>query len=281
VIQQLQGLPALSLFLSGTLGHDAGLGSDGVHIGALTDQPVAHALAADGAVITDETTEANEATGDDMTLWPATPAENDAYYIGGAAKFCGAIVNFTTAAASLVMTTALEYYNGAWTALTAEDNTVGLKSTGTGSKLCSFAPPTDWRPTTIVDKDDAEHTGYFIRWRCTQFTSKTTIPIGGQAWLLDLTHGAGLHMPGDCSIAACDFTAATLSAGNGDSVFLVINLTKGTCAAFTYTKALAIDHDVLATALEFEAGDQLVIKQVMEDGSTEYADVNAVLKLEV
>ncbi|MFA7086295.1 MAG: hypothetical protein WC145_06475 [Aliarcobacter sp.] len=282
VIQQLQSLEVLPLFLPGTLGHDAGPGSDGVLIGALTDQAVGHALAEDGTEITDETAAANNATTNDMTLWPSTPEEDDAYYIGASAKFCGVVINFTTAASNLVMTTALEYWDGEdWVALAAEDNTAGLMSTATGSKLCSFVPPADWRVTTITDKDEADHEGYFVRWRCTEYTSKTAVPKAGQAWVLDLTHGAGLYMPGNCSIAGADFTAATLSATNGDTVFLVINLTKGTCAALTYTKALAIDHDVLAVPLKFAAGDQLVIKQVMEDGSTEYANVNAVLKLEV
>jgi len=282
VIQQLQSLEVLPLFLPGTLGHDAGPGSDGVLIGALTDQAVGHALAEDGTEITDETAAANNATTNDMTLWPAAPAENDAYYIGASAKFCAVIVNFTTAASNLVMNTALEYWDGEdWVALAAEDNTAGLKSTTTGSKLCSFAPPADWRVMTITDKDNAVHEGYFIRWRCMDYTSATTIPKGGQAWVLDLTHGAGLYMPGDCAISGADFTAGTVSGSAGDSVFLVINLTKGTSAALTYTKALAIDHDALAAPLRFEAGDQLVIKQVMEDGTTEYANVNAVLKLEV
>ncbi len=281
VIQQLQGLPTLPLFLPGTLGHDTGPGNDGVLIGALTDQAVGHALAADATVITDETTAANNATTNDMTLWPATPAENDAYYIGASAKFCAALVNFTTAASSLVMTTALEYYNGTWTALTAEDNTVGLGATTTGIKLCSFAPPADWRVTTIEDSAEEEHTGYFIRWRCTGYTSATTIPKGSQAWVLDLTHGAGIHIPGKCGIGGASLTAATVSAGNGDSVFLLINLSKGTCVPLTFTKALAVDHETLSAALQFDAGDQLVVKQVMEDGATEFANVNMVLELVV
>lgn len=59
--------------------------------------PLKGAVADDGGVQTDETTEANEDTANDMTLLPATRAlVNDAYYIGGPSTFNYATVNIGT-----------------------------------------------------------------------------------------------------------------------------------------------------------------------------------------
>ena len=83
------GLTILPMSVEGNLGNIAGAGSDGVLRGALTAtnptkvflkgiaQDTVLAYADDGGAYTDEGTEASEDTADDMTLLPATPANDD------------------------------------------------------------------------------------------------------------------------------------------------------------------------------------------------------------
>ena len=58
---------------------------------------LAGGVADDGGAETDETTETNSAAANDMTLLPAAPAENDAYYFGFNDKPAGFILNVGTA----------------------------------------------------------------------------------------------------------------------------------------------------------------------------------------
>ena len=71
---------------------------------------------------------------------------------------------------------------------------------------------------------------------------------------------------------------------DGDSVFLLINQTASTTtivySLMTFSKALAIDRDDI-TDLVVGAGDDIVIQQIGNDGSTEFSDVNLVLELEL
>ena len=109
---------------------------------------VAGAVADDGGVFTDETTEANNATTGDMTLLPASAAQDDAYYFGGLVPF--ARLNLTISQVGTgTYTLAWEFWNGtAWTAVSnLTDNTTNWKTTGTNSVV--FDRPTTWATTTI------------------------------------------------------------------------------------------------------------------------------------
>lgn len=135
------------------------------------------AQAADGAVQTDETTAANEATAGDVTLLPAAPAVSDAYYVGGARQFSSAQFNISTAGAG-VWTVTWEYWNGtAWTALTGVvDGTTGFTVAGTNE--VSFQVPTDWEYADVNSRQL-----YWIRGNVSAFTSATTQPLGTQIWI--------------------------------------------------------------------------------------------------
>ncbi len=67
-------------------------------------------------------------------------------------------------------------------------------------------------------------------------------------------------------------TAQTAAASNADSKFLIINLTRGTWDDFTWTKADVMDSETMSLAVT--TGDKLVLAQVAEDGSTEFANCN-------
>jgi len=270
----------LPLFLEGTLGVDKGPGSDGVLIGAITPGALTKAFAYDHSETskyTDETTAAGNSSSNDMHLFPAVPAENDAYYFGGgSAPFYGLDLTLGTAANSPVMTVVWEYYNGsAWTTLTPTlDESETLLVGTTGTKKVRWQPPSDWASTTVNSV-----AGYYVRARCSAFSSIGVVPLGTRAWALPLTGTVGIRMPYTGTIKAVDWYASTKSGSAGDSKFLVVNLTRGTCGLLTLTKGL-VAGAATDLALGFSEDDLLALVQIGEDGGTEYADVQLIVQLE-
>ncbi|MCD6165360.1 right-handed parallel beta-helix repeat-containing protein, partial [bacterium] len=124
----------------------------------------------------DETTAANNTTTDDMTLLPASPAVDDAYYFGWDYRSRKLTLNISTAGVG-TWTITWEYWNGSsWTALSnVTDNTSGFTASSTND--VTYDLPSDWAKTTVngVEK-------YFIRARVSDFTSITTQPKGAQAY---------------------------------------------------------------------------------------------------
>ena len=132
---------------------------------------VTAAVADDGGAFTDYTTEANEATADDVVILPAAPAENDAFYVGYTYRFTKIQVNTSTVATDGAVT--WEYYNGAWTALTAVvDNTDSFQTTGL--QTVAFTLPWDWTTTTI----NSQGPYYYVRARVS--TAGTSTALGQQ-----------------------------------------------------------------------------------------------------
>lgn len=144
--------------------------------GMTTPDTMVGAIADDGGVQTDDTTAANNDTANDMTLLPAVPAVNDAYYFGGGRTYSQLTVNIGTQGVG-TWTITWEYWNGAWVALSGvTDNTNGFTAT-TGNKTVTFTTPTDWATTTVKTIS-----AYWIRARVSAYTSKTTIPKGTQSF---------------------------------------------------------------------------------------------------
>lgn len=134
------------------------------------------ALADDGGTITDETTEANEGTADDMTLMPATETTSDQYYFGYRYPFATLRLKIGTAGVGTAIT--WEYYNGAsWVTIPGlVDGTSGFTATA-GTNNITFVPPADWARVVIGD-----HELYYIRAQVST-ASFTTVPTGDQAWI--------------------------------------------------------------------------------------------------
>jgi len=133
-------------------------------------------IADDGGTYTDETTACNNDTANDVTLLPATPAVDDAYYFGYDYRTRKVSVNIGTQGVGN-WTITWEYYNGsAWTALSGvTDNTNGFTTSGTND--ITYTLPTDWAKATINST-----TKYFIRARVSAYTDITTQPLGTQAY---------------------------------------------------------------------------------------------------
>jgi len=137
------------------------------------------AIADDGGVLTDETTAANSGTSNDMTLTPASPAVNDAYYWGHSEQFPQMKVNVSTAGSGLTIT--WEYWNGStWTALSGV--TDGTSSfTTSGLNYVSWTLPGNWATTTV----NSQGPYYYVRARLSAVS--TPVQATGRWSSLDVT----------------------------------------------------------------------------------------------
>lgn len=281
VLPELVGLDSqklpMNIFLQGTLGNPTGPASDGVLIGVLTET-AALCQQDDGTVFTSYTSEC--ATGnDDVILLPAVPAANDAFYFGHATSPFAKIDVDTTNGTSgdTVLTVVWEYYNvdTTWDTLTFGRQDAVDFDESVGSLINTFQPPSDWGSVAVNSV-----TGYWIRMRVTAYTSSTTDPQADTVVLGMTTIGTGLNMPSAGTISSVGFSASTVSGTNANSTFLLMNLTQGTHSLATFDKTTIIDNDDI-TDLAIVAGDDLAVLQLQEDGTTEHADVNLLLWLDL
>lgn len=139
---------------------------------------ISGAVADDGGVTTDQTILAQTQTVNDLTLLPAVPVVNDAYYFGATNTWRSLLLDIGTAGSG-TWTVTWEYWNGsAWTALAGvTDNTNGFRKAGFQTVL--FTLPSAWATTTV----GGIASKYWIRGRVSAFTSVTTAPTGNQAWV--------------------------------------------------------------------------------------------------
>ena len=146
------------------------------------EEYVEGAVADDGAVQTNETAEAREATANDMTLLPAAPAVADAYYFGSRHPFTKLRIHATTAGEGVWVIT-WEYYNGtAWAALLGIVD--GSEAAGAGFTAAAG----DWDvtftlPITWAKVDVDGHSLYWIRARVSGYTSVVAAPTGDYAYV--------------------------------------------------------------------------------------------------
>jgi hypothetical protein len=134
----------------------------------------------DDTSYTDETTEAQESTADDMTLMNAGMEVNDAYYFGFLAQTTKFKLNLTTSGDG-VWTIIWEYWDGdSWESLAGVTDGTEKFEAAAGWHEVSWTLPGDWA-TVAVDGD----TAYWVRARCSAFTNLNTDPLGGQAKVED------------------------------------------------------------------------------------------------
>lgn len=145
----------------------------------------------DGTPYDDETTEANEATANDMNLLPAGPAINDAYYFGSTGMFDILTLQIGTAG-DWTGSYTWEYWDGdEWTALSGlTDGTVGFTAVA-GYHDVTYTCPEDWQTTTISAMDL-----YWIRMRVTAFAAVVQQPFGTQSWTNTMTNPPSVESAG-------------------------------------------------------------------------------------
>lgn len=144
--------------------------------------PLGGAVADDGGSQTDETAAANNDIANDMTLLPAVPAVDDAYYFGLGTLWNYLRLNVSTSGVG-VWTLAWEYWNGStWSSLPGlNDGTSAL--TLSGWREVNFTRPADWAVTTVGGIADL----YWIRARVSSYDSAIAQPKGSRAFCF-VTH---------------------------------------------------------------------------------------------
>lgn len=247
----------------------------------LTEQAAALAKVEDGGVFRNLAVSGGGAGyAANYQLFPDTEVVNDAVYFGAVLPF-GAIYMDMEATVQTYSADALtwEYWNGhSWVALTivwdATDGTAqdGKRSFGADGYII-FSAPTDWALKT-VDSQEA----YWIRARC----SDNKITQIGLTDSLEHKIPSSAHaseVPSDGTIGRGRITFGTKSAGNADTKCILVNLTSGACSAIkTLTKAKQ-EIEVADFALVVSKDDAIAFHYTAEDGTTEYANGIAELRL--
>ena len=114
------------------------------------------AIADDGGVQTDETTNSNSPATNDMTLTPTTPVNGDAYLLGHPEQFTQLKIDVSDVGSGFAIT--WQYWNGAWTALSGV--TDGTSSFSVlGENIVSWTLPGDWATTT----ENSQGPYYYVR----------------------------------------------------------------------------------------------------------------------
>jgi hypothetical protein len=168
----------------------------------------------DGGAFTDYTTASNNSTTADVFFVPATPAVNDAWYVGSDTPFTDAFIKFSTQGVG-TWTITWEYYNGSWTALTGvTDNTTGFKAVTTYPVNVTWTMPTDWTTVSINSV-----TKYYVRGRVSAYTAITTRPVGTQVWVCDDTPNGWKQFDSTSNTANLGWLYKTATASEVDTTF--------------------------------------------------------------
>ena len=222
----------------------------------------------------DDTTDANDAGATDFNLAAAYPVLNDCTYFGLGEKFPMVRVDVGTQGVA-TWTYLAEYWKSdlTWATVPAPiTGGAGLPTAAAGNQQVQFEPPSDWIANTAANGPNGQ-AGWFIRLRLTAFTSITTQPVGDQAWIYPLVTGAaGTPAPLTGTITKVDYTARTRSGAAGSSRFLLINATTGIFDEFVWNAILGAASIVISLAVAF--GDQIVLLQIQEEGTTEFANAS-------
>jgi len=135
-------------------------------------------IALDGTAYTDETTEAGDLTTDDMTLAPAVPEADDAYYFGATKQFHEMAIELSISASTSTWTLAMEYWDGTdWVAVTSLTDNSSQFENAAGIYHLYWTAPVGWKTTTVNDQGPF----YYVRYRVSAFTSISAQPFGRQA----------------------------------------------------------------------------------------------------
>lgn len=127
----------------------------------------------------DETTNANNDTDADWTIFPAVEATDDSVTIGYASTFAQIRFDNANGTAGVGGTVAWEYWNGStWTALSdVVDGTTGFTASVSDNQLVSWTIPSDWAATTI----NGSASLYYVRAKITGVYS--TNPVYDQGFV--------------------------------------------------------------------------------------------------
>lgn len=180
-----------------------------------------------GPSYSDQTTAANNATAGDVTVFPAAEDTSDYCLIGFASKF-RAVRYVIATAGTAVTTTAWEYWNGAWTAISGAGTLTDggnqfMATAGTYETSWSSSNPLAGWVSNTIDGSNL----YWVRLKIVT-GAYTVNPILTQAWIIE---GAD-HLTSDLSLTtANEWTdgGSVLNTGYvvGDSLEVVLRSVTG------------------------------------------------------
>ena len=225
----------------------------------------------------DETTDFTDAGAGDVMALPTVPGVGDGLYIVSSERFCKIKVT-TSQARTGTATIVPKYWNGsAWTPLaTYADDSAGYSATA-GTHFIHFVPPSDWVANTAANGPNGV-AGFCVVMELTVLTDVTQQPLITQGWIYSLkTSAEGTDAPKSASVVKWSLQAGTASAENANSVILLVNCTRGTAIPMTWAKADAFVEGTASFAVT--KGDELAVVQVIEDGTTEFADATITVQL--
>lgn len=169
-------------------------GAETYRIGtAVNGDPIGDATQEDasgGPSFVNQTTPANEATGNDVEGFPASSANNDSFYIGFEQVFSKIVIDRAGGTRGVDGVTAYEYSlgGGLWGTLsTVSDDTatgggLGNAAVADGDEI-TFDIPSDWAPDSV----DGGATLFYVRFRVT--TPYSTEPIFDQVFVSGVGDG--------------------------------------------------------------------------------------------
>ena len=177
-----------------TAGDEFDDGAEVFRIGsAVNGDPVGDATQEDndgGPSFVNQTTDANEATANDVEAFPATSASNDAFYLGFEQTFSKIVLDRLGGTQGVGGVTAYEYSQGAgvWGTLagvsddSATGGGLGNAAVADGDEI-TFTVPSDWAPDSV----DGGAQLFYIRFRVT--TIYSTEPIFDQCFISGVADG--------------------------------------------------------------------------------------------
>lgn len=142
---------------------------------------VGGATRAPGGADVDETAAAQNATLNDMNLPPQTPGVGDAYRFGHAKMFDSIILRYDTQGVGVWAVT-WKYWNGAWVALAGVTDPTNGFTAAAGTYEIVFTRPGDWALNNILGMNL-----YWVSAEVTSYFSRTSQPMGSQAWIKIVT----------------------------------------------------------------------------------------------
>lgn len=209
-------------------------------VGAATvEQAQVYSITYDGASPIDNTAEANLPWGAPFPVYATSPNVGDSFNIGQAGKFSMVYINFATAGAGLNIT--WQYYNGAWTTLTATDNTTALTKSGT----LTFTKPSDWVATTVDG-----YTGFFIR-ALLNSTTYTTMATVNHIFMLEPPPGVvNLYVYGAGGTASAGLISSVASqVGQYRAAGVTVNVLAPNLISQNVTVSVEIDNGFDVTSV--------------------------------
>ncbi len=219
------------------------------HKGRGTDQDAF--VSEDGGVFTDETTESNNATANDMTLLPTPAAANDRAYWGWLRKFDDVEINVGTAGAG-TYTLSWDYWNGStWSPLTVIEDSYAVSNQDATQVLGN---------ATIIGVGQSITGAGGVLLKAQALLSKTLLPLGTFAVAKIYAHSG-------------TFGTSSIPTGSALATSKTINVTDLT-GTLTLTDFIFEDGFLLVNTtkyvltIEYSGGDSLNFVNVGTDTSS-------------